>query len=76
MENDEIKKRIRKLKEGLEKWKDFLKRVILINGNFEDKVNNIESVYREIKKDVNENDVIKIYKNGMKKRMENIKILR
>jgi len=74
MEHAAITQRISNLQAGLETWKDFLKRVLLLTATFEDQVKHIESVYREIQTAVTEPDVLPLSHTGMQNRLENLKV--
>jgi len=74
MEHAAITQRISNLQAGLETWKDFLKRVLLLTATFEDQVNNIESVCREIHTAVTEPDVLPLSHTGMQNRLENLRV--
>jgi len=74
MEHAAITQRISNLQAGLETWKDFLKRVLLLTATFEDQVNHIESVYREIHTAVIEPDVLPLSHTGMQNRLENLRV--
>lgn len=74
MEHAAITQRISNLQAGLETWKDFLKRVRLLTSTFEDQVNHIESVFREIHAAVTEPDVLPLSHTGMQNKLENLRV--
>lgn len=74
MEHAAITQRISNLQAGLETWKDFLKRVLLLTTAFEEQVNHIESVYREIHTAVAEPDVLPLSHTGMQNKLENLRV--
>jgi len=58
----------------LEKWQDRVDRFLLLTTTFEDQLNQISTVYREIHAVVMEPDVLPISHTGMQNKLENIRV--
>lgn len=74
MEHAAITQRISNLQAGLETWKGFLERVASLTSTFEDQVNHIENVFKEIHAAVTESDVLPLSRTGMQNRLENLRV--
>jgi hypothetical protein len=56
------------------KWQDSLDRFLLLTTTFEDQVNQISTVYREIHAVVAERDVLPLSHTGMQNRLETLRV--
>jgi nesprin-1 len=74
MEHAAITQRISNLQAGLETWKGFLERVALLTSTFEEQVNHIESVFKEIQTTIAEPDVLPLSHTGMQNRLESLRV--
>jgi nesprin-1 len=74
MEHAAITQRISNLQAGLETWKGFLKKVASLTATFDDQVNHIETVFKEIHVAVAEPDALPLSHTGMQNRLENLRV--
>jgi hypothetical protein len=73
MEHAAITQTINELKAELEKWQDSVDRFLLLTTIFEDQVNQISTVYREIHAAVTKPDVLPLSHSGMQNKLENLR---
>jgi nesprin-1 len=74
IEHAAITHSISNLQAGLETWKGFLERVALLTATFEDQVNCIERVFKEINTTIAESDGLPLSHTGMQNRLENLRV--